>query len=81
MRGGLTIDEVAVLSGDELLRYRGRDVYQQLVDMIVAAVRRGDDDEAKAIDGRLKEVTQILYGDSAVRRLWFEPAASGRLLD
>lgn len=59
----VTIDRVAVLSGEELVRAYGADVGQQLVDLIAAAIRRGDDDEAAAIDGRLQEVTKFNFGD------------------
>lgn len=59
----VTIDRVAVLNGEELVRTYGPEVGQQLVDMIVAAVQRGDDAEAQAIDGRLREVTNFVFTD------------------
>jgi hypothetical protein len=57
----MTLDEVAMLSGEEMIGRYGRQAAQQLVDLIVEAVRRGEDDEAKAIDFRLREVETLLH--------------------
>jgi len=55
----MVLRDVAVLSGEELLLRFGASAPQQLVDLIVAAIRKGDDDEVAAIDGRLREVEQL----------------------
>lgn len=44
------------MSGEDMIRWHGARAQQQLVDLIVIAIRKGDDDEVKAIDGRLREV-------------------------
>ena len=58
----MTLDEVGMLSGEEMIRRYGKSALQQLVDLMVAAIRAGDDDEVKAIDNRLKEVERALLG-------------------
>ena len=63
----VTIDDVGVLSGEELIRAFGPRVNQQLVDLMVAAVRRGDEHEIAAIDRRSQEVHVALNGDLAHR--------------
>jgi hypothetical protein len=55
----MVLRDVAVLSGEELLLRFGSSTPQQLIDLIVAAIRKGDDDEVAAIDGRLREVERI----------------------
>jgi len=57
--GRMVLRDVAVLSGEELLLRFGSSTPQQLIDLIVAAIRKGDDDEVAAIDGRLREVERI----------------------
>ncbi len=57
--GRMVLRDVAVLSGEELLLRFGDAAPQQLIDLIVAAIRKGDDDEVAAIDGRLREVERI----------------------
>lgn len=57
--GRITLQDVAVFSGEELVTRFGPSAPQQLVDLIVAAIRKGDDDEVAAIDGRLQEVERI----------------------
>ncbi|MDF7775523.1 hypothetical protein P1X14_09720 [Sphingomonas sp. AOB5] len=56
----LSLHQIATLSGEELILRYGRGVQQQLIDMIVIAIRHGEDDEVKAIDGRLREVEALL---------------------
>lgn len=60
--GRVTLRDVAMLSGEELVLRFGGSAAQQLVDLIVAAIRKGDDDEVAAIDGRLQEVERALRG-------------------
>lgn len=57
--GRMVLRDVAVLSGEELLLRFGASAPQQLIDLIVAAIRKGDDDEVAAIDGRLREVERL----------------------
>lgn len=52
----VTLNEIAVLSGEELVRSYGPGVRQQLVDLAVAAVRKADDGEIEAIGRRMREV-------------------------
>lgn len=59
-RKPMTLGDVATLSGEELILCFGSSTAQQLVDLIVAAIRKGDDDEVAAIDGRLQEVERLL---------------------
>ena len=61
--GGVTPRDVAMLSGEELVLRFGASVAQGLVDLVVAAIRKGDDDEVAAIDGRLQEVERVLRGE------------------
>lgn len=61
----VTINDVGVLSGEELIRAFGPPVAQQLVDLMVAAVRRGDEHEIAAIDRRSQEVRAALNGNMA----------------
>ncbi len=63
--GRMVLRDVAVLSGEELLLRFGASAPQQLVDLIVAAIRKGDDDEVAAIDGRLREVERIAIRQGA----------------
>jgi hypothetical protein len=58
----MTLDEVGTMSGEEMVSRYGRGALQRLVSLAVAAVKKGDDDEVKAIDGRLKEVERVLAG-------------------
>lgn len=51
-----SLGDVAVLSGEELVRRYGARTEQHLVDLLVAALKRGDEDTAKAIEFRLTEV-------------------------
>lgn len=70
----VTAHEVAAMSAEELLRAYGIDVVQQLVDLIVAALKRDDDDQVRLLDGRRREIVDQL------RRTEFAapPAAPGR---
>lgn len=56
----ITLGDVGIFSGEELILRFGASTVQQLVDLIVAAIRKGDDDEVAAIDGRLREVETLL---------------------
>lgn len=56
----VTLREVAVFSGEELVRIYGPGVRQQLIGLAVAAVRRADADEIEAIDRRMREVDGYL---------------------
>ncbi|RYE01717.1 MAG: hypothetical protein EOP61_10450 [Sphingomonadales bacterium] len=60
----MTLDEVGMLSGEDLVRRYGAAARQLLVSLAVAAVRKGDDDEMKAIDGRMREVDRYLESPS-----------------
>lgn len=55
----MTLADVAAFSGEELLVRFGKSTMQQLIDLIVAAIRKGDDDEVAAVDVRLREVERL----------------------
>jgi hypothetical protein len=57
----ISLTDVGNLSGEELILCFGTSTPQQLVDLIVAAIRMGDDDTVAAIDGRLQEVERLLH--------------------
>lgn len=59
-KGRICLEDVGNLSGEELILRFGTGATQQLVDLIVAAIRMGDDDTVAAIDGRLQEVERLL---------------------
>jgi hypothetical protein len=56
----ISLADVGTLSGEELVLRFGACTAQQLVDLIVAAIRLGDDDMVAAIDGRLQEVERLV---------------------
>lgn len=55
----MTVDHALSLSGEALIARFGSSTAQQLIDLIVAAIRRGDDDEVTALDRRLREIEQL----------------------
>lgn len=59
-RNAMTLGDVGIFSGEELVLRFGTSTVQQLVDLVIAAIRKGDDDEVAAIDGRLREVEALL---------------------
>ncbi|WP_218000367.1 hypothetical protein [Sphingomonas soli] len=63
----MTLEDVGMMSGEDMVRRYGAAARQLLVSLAVAAVRKGDDDEVKAIDGRMQEVDRYL--DASARGL------------
>lgn len=55
-----TLNDIAVFSGEELVRIYGPGVRQQLVDLAMEAIRKADDGEIEAIDRRMREVDHYL---------------------
>ena len=64
----VSLGDVAVLSGEELVRRYGPKTEQGLVDLFVAALKRGDEFTAQAIELRLNEV-RLASGRPSDRRL------------
>lgn len=75
----VSLEDVAVLSGEELVRRYGPKTEQGLVDLFVAALKRGEEFTAKAIELRLNEV-RLATGRPSDRRLPLPTDADPRAL-